>query len=68
MGEPRHYLDLPEDDEDYDDDEDGYTGRGSDDGYDAIKDANAEGGYSHNNPAGWRIAKSRGWIRRRKDW
>jgi hypothetical protein len=63
-----HYLDQPieHDDDEYDDDE--YTGRGSDDGYDAIKDANAEAGYAHDSRAGFYIARRRGWIRRRSEW
>ena len=50
-----HYLDLP--DKQY------YSGYGSDDGYDAIKDANAEMGLEHDSPVGISRAKRLGWIR-----
>ena len=41
-----------------------YTGYGSDDGYDAIRDANAEAGYGPRHSYGWGEAKRRGWLRK----
>ena len=49
-----------------DDDEDYWTGHGSDDGYDAMKDANAEAGRAHNHPAGFNDARRNGWLRKAK--
>jgi len=42
-----------------------YTGYGSDDGYDAIKDANAMGGFSHDDEYGYSDAIRRGWLRKK---
>lgn len=55
-GNRRHYLE-PQDEWDE-------TGYGSDDGYDAIKDANAEAGFAHDSNGGRRIARQRGWLRK----
>ncbi len=43
------------------------TGYGSDDGYDAIKDANAEAGFAHDSNGGRHIARQRGWLRKVKE-
>jgi len=66
MAEQYHFLDLPSEPEDTEYDE--YTGEGSDDGHDAIKDANAESGFAHDSHAGFYIARQRGWIRRESEW
>lgn len=55
----RHHLD-------YEDDEYYWTGFGTDDGVDAIKDANAEMGLDPYNNAGFYAARRNGWLRRVK--
>lgn len=55
--ERRHYLDC----DDYE-----YSGFGTDDGYDAIKDANAELGLNHNHPNGFYQANLNGWLKKEK--
>ncbi|MBV1929316.1 MAG: hypothetical protein KUG81_07380 [Gammaproteobacteria bacterium] len=52
----RHYLDRDDDHE--------WTGHGTDDGYDAIKDANAEAGLPHDSPHGFGQAIKNGWLRK----
>ena len=56
----RHYEDY------LDDNEYEWTGYGTDDGYDACKDANAEMGLSHDDPRGFYAARSYGWLRKVK--
>jgi hypothetical protein len=41
-----------------------YTGHGTDDGYDAMKDANAEMGLAHDDPRGVGQAIKNGWLRK----